>query len=203
MTPRKAALIPLYFPGYMVNIVLTTSIGYTIEDAIIPANPPAIRRSAGFNVMSASSGNPILLFLYATRRSLKDSKAKNCTPLVGATLRQFAPFPLKNPFRPSTRKSSTNSPIIFLFPPRTICAVAITSNGDTAVRETIPATAPARRNFVLSASRQNSRVAVTTELRNANHEPTTPTILSDSDAEEDRIASGAADAVDPPRDIIH
>lgn len=83
--------------------------------------------------------------LWSRRRNitrLSASKATNWMPFVGATLRQFAALPLKKPRIPSLAKSwrsSTNSGRVA--PVEHMLTVATTSNGDTAVREMMPAIA--------------------------------------------------------------
>ena len=106
----------------------------------MPATPPAKRRVKAFSGAPAAAKKKvpatILLFMY--------SKTRNCVPRLGATLRQLAPLPLKRPVMPPSshaRRSSARMPPTSL--PRHIITVETISSGAHAVREMMPAIAPA------------------------------------------------------------
>mmetsp|Transcript_100835 Transcript_100835/g.289378 ORF Transcript_100835/g.289378 Transcript_100835/m.289378 type:complete len:210 (+) Transcript_100835:1076-1705(+) len=83
--------------------------------------------------------------------NLMRSNTANWIARVGATLRQFAPFPFQKPLTPSSAHSSLSwyTTDAFCEPAPHICMVAITSRGDVHVRLTTPAAAPAIRNLTL------------------------------------------------------
>lgn len=120
--------------------VFTTSSGYTITAATIPAIPPAQRRgSAPSGAPGTSPNQP-----YVTSSRLTYSYTRNWVPRLGATFRQLAPFPLKSPCIPSAFHaflSSARMPP--LSPPLHIITVDTISSGAHALREMMPAIAPA------------------------------------------------------------
>mmetsp|Transcript_3331 Transcript_3331/g.8489 ORF Transcript_3331/g.8489 Transcript_3331/m.8489 type:complete len:246 (-) Transcript_3331:565-1302(-) len=141
-TLESASGMERHWSGYSVSIVLTTSRGYTIEAATIPATPPAKSLAPAW-----SEGSDIVEARPIPARSIRrltNSYTRNWVPRLGATLRQLAPLPLNIPLTPSFLHVLASSSVMDEHAsPRHIMTVLTISMGAQHVRESMPAMAPA------------------------------------------------------------
>lgn len=82
----------------------------------------------------------------------------------------------------------------------------MTSRGETTVRETIPATAPARRNLVVSAwdhHVENEELSVSLNSCVTCAKPTKVKDWRDEAADSEEEAAAATEELDPPRGMRH